>query len=128
MLEITLRPTLLAYRDTITLGGVVLILDITYHARTDDWWISFLDEELSPITEGRRVVTGWPLNIGVRDDRMPDGLFLAVRIGEGEADARTGELGRQVRLVFLDADDVASLSQTTSPLVPRAVLSVESAV
>jgi hypothetical protein len=123
-LEIVTRPELLAYRNTVTLGGVILTIDLAYHIRTDDWWIGFYDEEGLPIVEGRRLVTGWPLNISALDERMPQGIFLAVRQGEGEADARIGELGRAVRLLFLDADELTSLEPATDPLAPRAIISI----
>lgn len=123
--EIVIRPELLAYRDTVTLGGVILTLDLEYHQRTDDWWISWYDEELQPIVTGRRIVTGWPLNLSVYDDRMPQGMFLAVREGAGSDDARAGELGRAVKLLFLDADELAALEPESDPLAPRAVVSIE---
>lgn len=124
MLEIALRPELLDYRNTITLGGVVLTLDVAYRVRTDDWWLSLYDEEGAPIITGRRIVTGWPLTIGVFDTRLPQGLFVALRLGEGEADARLGELGRDVVLTFFEPDDLAALAPATDPLAPRAVLSI----
>ena len=123
--EIVIRPELLAYRDTINLGGVILTLDLEYHARTDDWWVSFLDEEAQPIVTGRRVVTGWPLNLSVYDDRMPQGFFLAVREGAGAGDAQAGELGRAVKLLFLDAAELAELAPDQDPLAPRAIISIE---
>jgi len=125
MLEITIRPELLDYRDTITLGGVVLALDLSYRVRTDDWWLSLYDEEGAPIITGRRIVTGWPLLVGVFDQRLPQGLFIALRLGEGEADARAGELGRDVVLTFFEPADLDALAPPANPLAPRAVLSIE---
>ena len=124
MLEIAIRPELLDYRDTITLGGVVLTLDVAYRVRTDDWWLSLYDEEGLPIITGRRIVTGWPLTIGVFDPRLPQGLFIALRLGEGDADATQGELGRDVVLTFWEPADLADLAPAADPLAPRAVLSI----
>lgn len=125
MLEITIRPELLDYRDTITLGGVVLTLDVAYRVRTDDWWLSLYDEEGLPIITGRRIVTGWPLTVGVFDTRLPQGLFIALRLGEGEGDATQGELGRDVVLTFWEPSDLADLAPAADPLAPRAILSIE---
>jgi hypothetical protein len=126
MLEIVVRPELLDYLDTINLGGVILTLALSYRVRTDDWWISFLDEESQPILQGKRIVTGWPLNIGVYDDRLPQGLFVALRLGEGESDARAGELGRTVKLTFFEASDLAALGDEPDLLDPRAIVSIVS--
>lgn len=125
MLEIVVRPELLDYLDTVTLDGVILTLGISYRVRTDDWWLSLFDEEGQPLLQGKRIVTGWPLNVGVFDPRLPNGLFIALRLGESEADATAGELGRAVRLTFWSAEDLAALDGEPSPLEPRAIVSIE---
>ena len=126
MLEIVVRPELLDYLDTVTLDGLILTVGLSYRVRTNDWWLSLFDEEGSPLLQGKRVVTGWPLNIGVFDPHLPRGLFIALRLGEGEDDARAGELGRTVKLTFWEAAELAELAPAQDPLAPRAVVSIVS--
>lgn len=133
MLEIRLRPQLLAYRDTITLDGLVLILDIEYHARTSDWWISFYAEDGSPILEGRRVVGAWPLTAGALDPRLPTGGLLVLPVGDRRAVAGVvpsrpgpGELGTSWRLVFYDLADLADFAPDVDLLEPASIREVES--
>ena len=130
MLEITLRPTLLAYQNTVAIDDRVIILDIEYHQRTDDWWISFLDEELQPILTGRRVVGYTSLTGGEIDDRLPSGVFMALLVGDVVRDAegrvssrpRAGELGRSWRLVYYTLDELLALDDGVDLLEPRSIV------
>ena len=128
MLEITLRPQLLAYQNTLTLEDRVLVLDLAYHLRTDSWWLSVLEEDLTPIVEGRRMVEGAALVLGGRDPRLPGGVFLLIRLGErrvGEdAEAASGpglgELGTSWRLVYYSAEELLE-GEELDLLAPRSI-------
>jgi hypothetical protein len=133
MLEIRLRASLLAYQNTIALDGVVITLDVTYHVRTDDWWLSIYAEDGTPIVEGRRMVSTWPLLLGTVDDRLPRGVLVLLPIGTQQAVEGVrrdlpgaGELGDTWRLVYYDADDLAAFEEDTDLLEPRAIREVES--
>lgn len=106
--EITLRPSLLAYQDTIVIDGVTLTLDVEYRVRDADWWLSILDAQGAPIAECIRVTIGRPIPAGVYDARLPPGgVFFAVRLEEGDfSHPGPGELGDAVRLLWLTRDDV----------------------
>lgn len=130
MLEITLRPTLLAYQNTVTLDDVVVILDVEYHQRTDDWWISFYDEQGEPILLGRRVVGRWPLTVGTIDTRLPQGAWMVLQVGDiPQAVAgivrdmpRAGELGRSWRMLYYTIEDLTADSGDPDLLEPRAII------
>jgi hypothetical protein len=129
--EITLRPALLAYQDTIVIQGVTLTLDIEYRVRDDDWWLTLIGADGLPIASGLRVTTGRPLPAGVFDPRLPQGgRFVAVRLEDGNFDdPRAGELGTAVRLLWVSLEDVqadiAEAGQATDWIAPARIKSIQ---
>lgn len=109
-LEITLRPALLTYTDTILLLGQVLQLEVSYRVRDNDWWISILDGTGRAIVRGLRAVTGRPLTLGLFDPSLPLGQLFVVRLDDTYRDAGAGELGDVARLLFLTPQEAQEMS------------------
>lgn len=106
-LEIVVRPELLAYENTVVIDDKILVLDLQYVNQLDRWMMSIFDELGAPIRTGIKLTTGVPLTLGLIDARMPqDGYFMTVRIGGEEGPARAGELGREVRLLWITQADI----------------------
>lgn len=126
---ITLRPSLLSYRNRVVLDGVVLFLDIEYRVRTNDWFLSVFDSVLSPIVEGVRVVASFPLLRDVRDARLPPGDLIAIRQSVNEDLPRAGELGQTVLLYYIRDEDIEQARedveiQPANFIAPAAIRSV----
>lgn len=130
---ITLRPSLLAYQNEVVIDDTTLILDIEYRARTNDWFLSVYDSALSPIVEGVRVVSSYPLLRGTQDSRLPDGQLWAIREGSTQENARIGELGTAVLLYYatraeLDAILAAQANTARDLITPQAIKSIDPVV
>lgn len=130
---ITLRPSLLTWRNRVVLDGVRLTLYVQYRARTNDWFLDVLDPEDDPIAQGVRVVASYPLLQGVRDDRLPPGDLWAIRQGDPPTIARAGELGTNVLLYYLrqaDFDEAAAEAGALPRdlIAPAAIKSVEDVI
>jgi len=125
---ITLRPSLLAYQTEVVIEGVTLILDVEYRARTNDWFLSVYDVALSPIVEGVRVNSNTDLFRGLRDSRMPDGVFIALSAPEITT-PRIGQLGDAAKLYFASQDAIDALREADADgwralITPQAIKSV----
>lgn len=105
-LEITTRSKLLAYRNTVVIDSVILILDLQYINQLDRWMLSILDEAEQPIVQGIKLICGVPLTQGVIDARLPDGFLMCVRIGDTDEPPGAGELGDEVRMLWIQQADI----------------------
>lgn len=99
------------YVFEIELDGVLFRLEFKFNERDEAWYLNILDVNDNQLRSGLRVVTDWALLIRWQDiETRPAGEMIAVAQGDIARPALLTELGEQVILTYLDADEVAAAS------------------
>lgn len=97
------------YVFEVELDGVLFRLEFKFNERDSAWYMSILDIADNRLRSGLRVVTDWPLiRLWQEIQTRPAGEMIAVALGDIARPALIDELGEQVILTYLDADEVAA--------------------
>lgn len=100
VLEIPIQNNLVAFKETVTIEGVVYVLAFYFNQRMNLWLIDILDEFESPQLVGIPIQTNVPLTINFKHLTIPPGLFLPFDIQGQSLDADINSLGVQVKLLY----------------------------
>ena len=118
-LVIPLVPDVENYTQRTALDGREYLLSLAWNRRDERWRLSISDAGGTPIALGRVLTAGMSLLFRVRDARRPPGQLMVVDTQarsdgaldlQKAADPALSDLGSRVVLVYLDADEVASLT------------------
>lgn len=82
-----------------------------YNQRSEFWSFDISDEEGEKLYSGVRLVIGYPLNLLWTDERAPKGLLVAFDLTGSGREATLADLGRRVRLYFVEASGAAGASE-----------------
>ena len=107
-LIITTFQTQPQHVQTVELGGVRLVLTLTFFARTRAWYLDIEREDGTAIATGRRLSPAWGPLFGIPIDDGPDG-FLYVR---GPDPYVRTDLGETLLLVFSPTADAPPATPT----------------
>jgi hypothetical protein len=108
-----------AFTYAINIDGSSYRLTFTYNERTNDWHLDIAEENGTAILSGIRLVTDWRLLGRSRDQRLPPGMLLCLSLDPNDNSApRLEDLGRRVRLVYYDEEDLANIDTAEIPPVP----------
>ena len=61
--------------SNVVLDGVVYLIRFTYNMDSDRWSFGLYTVQREPIAIGIRIVPKFPLNMQIRDERFPFGVF-----------------------------------------------------
>lgn len=89
------------------LDGRDYLLRFSYNQRLDRYFLDLLDDEETPLVQGIRLVTNWPLLRHYRwDERVPPGELMAISLQTDVTPPRFGELGegRRVELTYFSTE------------------------
>ena len=94
----------------IVLDGTAYILRLLYMERPDRWHLFISDNDGNPIAGGIKVVIDEDLLKNARSPDAPPGIIVAAgRVNGQICDPSLGQLGREIPLFYLDAEEVAAL-------------------
>ena len=108
MVIIPTDTALATYVFSVELEAIVFGFRFQFNNRDQSWFFDVLAADGTPIRQGLKAVTNFPLLSRVaRIDRPPGELYAVDTTGEDRR-AGLGELGpeQRVRFVYLDADEV----------------------
>jgi hypothetical protein len=77
ILEIPTRTDLSVYGLTVDLDDVIFSLRFTFNVRSNHWYMDVYDIDGSPLREGVKLVSNWPLLTAWMARGRPEGEFIA---------------------------------------------------
>ena len=102
--------TLANYSFTVDLDGVEFQLAFKFNERDDAWFLTLSDVNGNILRAGLKVVNGWTLLRLWVDATAPAGDMIAVNQGEVSEPATLKQLGEEVLLTYLDAEELAAVA------------------
>jgi hypothetical protein len=105
VLEIPVRSDLNAFKEFITIEGVVYIFQFYFNQRTSLWFADILDDNENPILVGIPVQTNIPLNLIFKHLDIPKGLLFAFDIQGKGKDADASDFGDRVLLLYEETEN-----------------------
>lgn len=110
ILEIPVLEDNVRWVQETTLDGVRFLLHFIFNEREQSWYVSLHDVDDVPIASGARIVVNWFLFLRkVEEAKAPAGrMFVSDSTGSG-VDPGRNELGERVKLIYIEAADVADL-------------------
>lgn len=100
------------FRKRVALDGSDYWLDFAYNQRCDCWYMSIFAGSAgeTPVVQSIKLVSNRPLLHRYRHRAVPPGEFMAVDTKEAVAAAGLTQLGQTIKLLYLDAAEVAAAS------------------
>lgn len=105
VLKIPIRNDLNAFKEFVTIEGVVYVFQFYFNQREGLWLADILDEEENPRLVGIPVQTGIPLTLNFKHLDIPKGLLFAFDIQGKGKDADTEDFGDRVLLLYEETED-----------------------
>ena len=97
------------YDMEVDLDGVLFLLSFKFNGRDQAWYMSILDPNGTQLRSGLKVVSDWPLmRLWQEIQIRPAGEMVAVAQGGIARPALIDELGEEVVLTYLDAEELAA--------------------
>lgn len=84
----------------VELDGTTYTLEFQWNERDEGWYLTTKTAEDDIIVAGRRVVLDMPLLSRFADDRLPDGVLVAIDTSGTGAEPGYEDLGRRVLLLY----------------------------
>lgn len=110
MLGIPLRSDLPFFDVQVPLDGVTYTLEFRWNVRAAAWFMTVLDEQAETVLmAGLKLVLGAFIGLE-QTGRQPPGVFLMLDTSGTNVDPGVDDLGDRVRLEYLTAADLASLT------------------
>ncbi len=93
-----------AWRQRVQLQGRSYVIRAYWNDRNGSWWFSVSDRDDERIASGK-LVLGYPLMWGLRDDRRPPGEFFVVEPSQtdGADPGRDSFADGSYRLIYVEA-------------------------
>lgn len=108
-----------AYTYVCAIDGSSYRLSFTWNERTKGWSLDIAEENGLPIISGIRLVCNWHLLGRSQDTRLPPGMLSCMSLDpDDDSDPQLEDLGRRVRLVYFDANDLTNIDTVELPTVP----------
>jgi hypothetical protein len=95
-----------SYQFQIALENRVFFLEIYFVTRMNQWAFDLLTETQQPILYGLPIQSGFPLLFGYNIPNLPLGDIIAIDQKEQNRDADRDSLGRDIKVVYLESDEV----------------------
>ena len=99
------------YTLDVELDDIEFRLEFKFNARDQAWYLSIYDTNDTPLRSGLRVVSDWTLlRLWQEIQLRPEGELIATTQGGIARPALIDELGEDVVLTYLDADEIAAVA------------------
>lgn len=85
--------------------GKHLRFDYRWLPRPEAWYMDVSDIQGDPIIYGQKLVLRYPMFRRTVDERLPDGVFIFVRIDNRDEKLGKNDLGDGVRFLYLTHDE-----------------------
>jgi hypothetical protein len=109
ILEIPTTPSVPAYTQRTTLDGREYAFEFRWNDRDGAWYMHIADSDGQHIRSGIRIVLNWPLLRRVTDPRTPPGSIVAIDTSKQDLAPGLDDLGARVKLLYLDAAELAAI-------------------
>lgn len=101
-----ISPTVSNQRFSSELDGTIYVFDLRWNDRAGAWFMDVLEEDLTPIRHGIKLVLGALVGSDTKDSRFPPGRFLLEdKTGEG-VEATLEDLGTRVILYYFSEEEL----------------------
>jgi len=94
------------FSEQITLDNQLFRFDFLWNGRAEQWDMSVLDVNLTPLVEGIKLVLGYSLFDQWVDRGLPPGELYAVDTTEEEIRITRTNLGTIVELIYIPEDEL----------------------
>lgn len=105
------------YTYTAQLEGKSYRFSFSFNSRAQTYYFDLADEDDVRIFCGVRLVNDYPIAGRFRDLRKPPGLFALISLESDNSDAALADLGRRVRFLYFDSDDLPEAEAVSLDLV-----------
>ncbi len=109
-LVIPTRSDISSFSETVNLTGTIFGFLFAWNTRADVWVMDVSTQVGDPILQGVTLVADTDLLGGHVDDRLPDGVIVALDTARKGERAGRLDLGSRVQVIFVPADEVETLS------------------
>ena len=105
------------YEIEIELDGVEFKLEFSFNDRDDAWYMTISSTDDTLLRAGIRIVNEWVLLRLWAEATRPEGEIVSVNQGEVLDPPTLEQLGEEVVLTYLDADEIASITAQVEGLI-----------
>jgi len=113
ILEIPVLPDSVRWVQETNLDGVRYLLHFTWNQRESAWYVSIHDVNDDALASGAKIVANWFLFLRrINPGVMPPGRLYVTDTTGGGVDPGQRDLGERVKLIYVDAEDVAAAQAT----------------
>lgn len=105
MIEITIFNNS-AFTQQVTLDGSIYQVSLIWNGRDDAWFISFAEQDGTPILDALKIVPGYELIRRFKDSRLPPGALLTADMTDTGDYPTRDNLGVDVKLVYMTEAEV----------------------
>lgn len=109
-LVIPTRSDISAYSETVDLVGTIFEFSFAWNTRAQVWVMGISTQVGEPILQGVTLVADTDLLGGHVDDRLPDGVIVALDTTRKGEQAGRLDLGSRALVIFTPADEFEALS------------------
>lgn len=99
ILELPTRTDLSVYSLTTDLDALTFTIRLTYNVRSAHWYFDMLDVDGTPLREGLKLVSNWPLLLSWIQQGRPAGEMISAN-PETDADPDRDTLGTSSVFVY----------------------------
>lgn len=126
MLRLPAYPGRSHYSYRVTLEGAAFRFRWQWNRRTSGWYVSLYDAADNPLATGVRVVCNYPLFSELKgEERLPAGLIVAVPLTLDDSDPGFDDLGGRVRVLYMEAADMAIMAADAAALAASDALVIK---
>ena len=106
ILEIPIRNDLNAFKEFITIEGVVYVFQFYFNPRAKLWFVDVLDEEENSRLLGIPIQTNVPLTLNFKHLDIPKGFLFAIDIQGKGKDANYDDFGKRILFLYEETKNV----------------------
>jgi hypothetical protein len=109
VIDTSTDPEVFAYRQFVDLEQRTYLFRLDWNERDESWSLSIYDQDEEPLVTGKRVSIGADLMRGEVDNRLPQGILMAVDVTQQHGEAGVSDLGARVKLTYTEVATIEAI-------------------